>query len=241
MPKLASADQSLCALIFDGDDTLWSTEPLYDSARANARALVKLAGLDGEEWEAIERKIDVERVLTHGFAKNRFPESCVRAYEELAARHGRPPEPDLAGQIRRAGEQVFMQRPALISGSARVLQRLTACGFPLALVTKGDPEVQRRRISQSRLSKYFQTIEIVPEKTPDVIRRTVVSMGAEPSASWMIGNSIPSDIIPALEAGLKAIWVNAHVWEYERVDEFSHDRVMPAFSLDEVPKIVTVN
>ena len=43
--------------MFDGDDTLWSTESLYDEARANARRVVAEAGLDDAAWEKLERRI----------------------------------------------------------------------------------------------------------------------------------------------------------------------------------------
>jgi FMN phosphatase YigB (HAD superfamily) len=36
------------------------------------------------------------------------------------------------------------------------------------------------------------------------------------SHAWMVGNSWRSDVVPALEAGLRVVWIDAHVWEYER-------------------------
>ncbi|MEO8907547.1 MAG: hypothetical protein ABI310_05655, partial [Microbacteriaceae bacterium] len=46
-------------VIFDGDDTLWLTEALYDDARASARAVVEHAGLNGTEWERLQRIRDL--------------------------------------------------------------------------------------------------------------------------------------------------------------------------------------
>ena len=34
----------------------------------------------------------------------------------------------------------------------------------------------------------------------------------------MVGNSLRSDIDPARRCGVKAIWIDAHVWEYEQKD-----------------------
>ena len=59
---MTAGSASPAAVVFDGDDTLWSTEPLYDRARQDARAEVVHSGLDGEEWERVERRIDVENV-----------------------------------------------------------------------------------------------------------------------------------------------------------------------------------
>jgi putative hydrolase of the HAD superfamily len=50
------------AIVFDGDDTLWHTEWLYDDARQQAREVVEAAGLDGARWEELERRTDVKNV-----------------------------------------------------------------------------------------------------------------------------------------------------------------------------------
>ena len=40
-----------------------------------------------------------------------------------------------------------------------------------------------------------------------------------PEQAWMIGNSPKSDVNPALEAGLNAVFVpHAHTWTLERQD-----------------------
>jgi putative hydrolase of the HAD superfamily len=39
----------------------------------------------------------------------------------------------------------------------------------------------------------------------------------DPEVTWMIGNSPKSDVNPALEAGLNAVFVpHAHTWELEK-------------------------
>lgn len=48
-------------LVFDGDDTLWFVEPLYDEAHSKARSLVESSGLDGGSWEARQRILDVSQ------------------------------------------------------------------------------------------------------------------------------------------------------------------------------------
>ena len=77
-------------VIFDGDDTLWSTEPLYDDARAAAAEIVERAGLDAGEWERLERDIDVQNVQRFGLSSERFPTSCVEAYQTLARESSGP-------------------------------------------------------------------------------------------------------------------------------------------------------
>jgi putative hydrolase of the HAD superfamily len=50
----------------------------------------------------------------------------------------------------------------------------------------------------------------------------VESEGLDPRATWMIGNSIKSDIKPALAAGLGAVFIpNVNTWalEHDVLDE----------------------
>jgi putative hydrolase of the HAD superfamily len=225
-------------VVFDGDDTLWSTEPLYDQARSEARRIVVECGLDGAQWESLERRIDVENVATFGYSTERFPTSCVQAYEAVMRAEVRTPNPAVAQMIREAARSVFERDPPLLPGARETLARLRSCHARLALLTKGDHELQLRRIERSGLADLFDVIEVVSEKSADTIRHVVATLGVDLDSAWMVGNSMRSDVLPALEAGLRAIWIDAHVWEYERAhDHLVDDRIVIASAL---PDILTV-
>lgn len=229
----------MTAVVFDGDDTLWSTERLYDEARSAARAIVAACRLDAERWEALERRMDVENVAHFGYSSQRFPTSCVQAYEAVAAHSQQAPDTTVAERIRAAASTVFARDPPLVSGALETVSVLRARGVRLALLTKGEHQVQLRRIECSGLAAFFDVIEIVPEKTPETIRFVVATLGIEPSAAWMVGNSVRSDILPALAAGLHAIWIDAHVWEHERThDHLVDDRVVVATALADILEVI---
>jgi putative hydrolase of the HAD superfamily len=232
---MASGRSFQCAALFDGDDTLWFTEPLYDQARAAARVLVEGATLDGELWERLQRETDAANVATLGYSPRRFPTSCVQAYEELCRGLKVPQDDHLASAIWSAASQVFKMKPAIADGAAEVLRSLREAGFRLALLTKGDPLIQRNRIETSGLEIYFDRIVIVQEKTPETLVALLRELDALPGCSWMIGNSVRSDILPAIEAGIRAIWIKAHVWEHERThDHLVDDRILEVPTLKDV-------
>jgi len=59
------------------------------------------------------------------------------------------------------------------------------------------------------------------------------------SHAWMVGNSWRSDVVPALEAGLRVVWIDAHVWEYERSHQPAvDDRVSIVKNFLELPSVV---
>jgi putative hydrolase of the HAD superfamily len=154
------------AVIFDGDDTLWRTEPLYDSARARAREIVEAAGLDGALWEERERHRDVENVARLGHSIIRFPRSCVEAYEELCEETGSQVEPQVARAVSAAAETVFSTPAPLLPLARETLEALRSRGLRLILLTKGETGLQLRRVEQSGLGPMFDVIEIVDVKTP---------------------------------------------------------------------------
>lgn len=238
---MTSGNSVPVAVVFDGDDTLWSTEALYDRARQQARAEVVRAGLDGAEWESIERRIDVENVRHLGFGTERFPTSCVQAYEAVARGRGVPVNSAVMERVRSAAKTVFSQDPPLVFGARELLEGLRARGTRLALLTKGDHDLQTRRVQRSGIADLFDVIHIVSEKPPAAFRAVVAELEVEPKDTWSVGNSIRSDILPAVEAGLLAVWIDAHVWEHERFEgSFTHDQVLVVGDLSRVTDAIEV-
>lgn len=226
-------------VIFDGDDTLWRTEPLYDEAREDARTIVANSGFDGAEWDELQRRIDVENVEIFGYSPERFPTSCVQAYEQLCDRYERIPDPDVTLAVRVAARAVFDRDPELVRGVRELLVSLKDDGARLALLTKGDYSVQRHRVYRSGLTELFDIVRIVTRKSADEIRTLVGELCVPLDRTWLVGNSVRSDVLPALEAGIHAIWIKAHVWEYERAhDHLVDDRVTIVTDIAEISSVL---
>jgi putative hydrolase of the HAD superfamily len=52
----------------------------------------------------------------------------------------------------------------------------------------------------------------------------VAGLGFDRSKTWMIGNSPKSDVNPALEAGLRAVFIpHTHTWSLEREEIVNAD------------------
>jgi putative hydrolase of the HAD superfamily len=85
------------------------------------------------------------------------------------------------------------------------------------MVTKGNITEQSGKVERSGLKNYFTAIEIVAEKNAAVYHSVVEKYGLIREATWMVGNSPNSDINPALEAGLHAVFVpHRNTWLLER-------------------------
>jgi len=81
-------------------------------------------------------------------------------------------------------------------------------------------------------------VEIVEEKTAETVRSVLERLGVEPESAFSVGNSIRSDVVPSLAAGVTPVWIDAHVWEYEREhDALDDGRVI---ALDELRGLLEV-
>jgi putative hydrolase of the HAD superfamily len=154
-----------------------------------------------------------------------------------------PIDDSLAEAVRRTAAQVFSTPAPVHHLATKLLDVLRQQGTTV-LLTKGDPAVQRRRIEQAQLADAFDEIRVVSQKDEASFRELLSRYDTAPDRGISIGNSLPSDINPALRVGMKAIWVDAHVWEYERretipVTAEGPDRLLwTAPSLEAVPGIV---
>jgi putative hydrolase of the HAD superfamily len=228
----------LPVVVFDGDDTLWATEHLYDDARRRAAKVVADFGIDPSRWDDVQRRRDVSNVARFGLSAERFPTSCVEAFIELAGDTGLTPSTDEIQAVRRAAESVFEARAPIAEHADLVLKAMRN-SHRLVLLTQGDPRVQAKRVEDSGLGPLFDEIVVVATKSPAVLGAVVDHFGIAHDEAWMVGNSIPSDINPAIAAGMRAIWIDAHVWDHERREKtVESDRVVAA-SLAEVPKILS--
>jgi putative hydrolase of the HAD superfamily len=201
-------------VVFDGDDTLWATETLYDRARQRIRNMLCSVGIDGARWELVERKIDLERVATQGFSWHRFPRSCLLALREVEPRTTRPTRWPIEFAIFLVALRVYFECPSLMPDVKDVL-REAARSCNLVLLTKGEPWIQRRRIRQSGLRRYFERCVIVRDKTPETFAATA-ALPTGQRLTISVGNSLASDIEPALSTGFVGVHVDGYMWEHER-------------------------
>lgn len=233
---------TLPVVVFDGDDTLWATEALYDRARRRSAEVVAAAGLDPEAFEQLQREIDVRNFNRYGLSSVRFPTSSREAYLALAVEAGTAGSEVVAQQIYDASAEVF-DVPAPLEAHANETFRRLRDRYRLTVLTKGDPIVQRKRVDDSGLAPLLDAVCIVEVKDAPVFEAMLHHMNADLAASWSVGNSYGSDVHPAVTAGMRAIWINAHVWAHEQslsegVLEEPDSNVFVADDLNEVPLIL---
>jgi putative hydrolase of the HAD superfamily len=145
---------------------------------------------------------------------------------------------ELESEIRNLGFSVFKFPPELYEDTILVLQRLRNYGT-LILYTNGDEEIQKSKIESlgKRFKSYFTKIYITAMKTEEELKEILREVDMPAGKSWVVGNSVKSDINPAVKLGLQSILIPRGTWQYEE-SEFLPNDVIVASTLTEAAEII---
>jgi len=208
---------------FDADDTLWENEAHYKLTEARFTALLQDYA-DPDHLSARLLAAERRNLGHYGYGIKGFTLSMIETALEVT--EGRAPTAMIQSLLD-AGRELHNHPTPLL---AHVQATLEALSQPLILITKGDLFDQERKIAQSGLAGLFADFQIVSEKTTETYSRAFAPFGA----AMMVGNSMKSDILPALEAGAWGVHIPAaQEWaleaaaapkspRYRRLDNMAH-------------------
>lgn len=192
---------------FDADDTLWENETYY---RITEERFTSLLSDHADPDHLSERLLAAERrnIEHYGYGIKGFTLSMVETAIEVT--DGAVPA-SVISHILQAGRDLLAHPLELLPDVEDVLEQVTQTHI-VTLITKGDLFDQERKLAQSGLAELFTTVEIVSEKNSFVYERV---FGNKPS--MMVGNSMKSDIIPAIEAGAWGVHIPHDLeWAFEK-------------------------
>lgn len=225
----------LTTIGFDADDTLWHNERFFRITQDRfAELLSDYAPQDHLE----ERLLEAEKrnVGHYGFGIKGFVLSMIETAIEVTEE--RVPAPVIA-ELMAAGREM-LQHPIELLPDVRETIEALAPSYQLVLITKGDLLDQERKMAQSGLGDLFDWVEIVSHKTPEIYAQTFERHGDGANRAMMVGNSMRSDIVPAIEAGSWGTYVpHGLVWALEHAEKpDSHPRFSEIETLASLPEVI---
>ena len=120
------------------------------------------------------------------------------------------------------------------------LQRLQAYPYRLVVFTKGELQDQENKLKRSGLVKYFSHVEITSDKTEVEFQQLCEHLDILPEELLMVGNSLKSDIAPALNIGASAIHIPFHVtWQLEHAEDLEHPRLIKISRFSEILSLLS--
>jgi putative hydrolase of the HAD superfamily len=206
---------SLSTIGFDADDTLWQNETFY---RLTEERFTSLLAEHGDAQTISGRLLEAERrnLQIYGFGIKGFTLSMIETAIEVT--EGRV-SAAVIGEILAAGREMLAHPIETLPHARETLERL-AGSYRTILITKGDLFDQERKLAQSGLGELFDAVEIVSEKNAGTYERIFNRYGDGPNRSMMVGNSLKSDVVPAIQAGSWGVYVpHALTWALEHCDE----------------------
>jgi putative hydrolase of the HAD superfamily len=212
-PKVAGMS-GLTTIGFDADDTLWHHEVFYQLTQDHFAALL---AEHADKDHLNERLLEAERknIGHYGFGVKGFTLSMIETAIEVT--RGAVPASVIA-EILEAGRGMLLHPIEALPEAGDVLEAL-AGRYKLVLITKGDLFDQERKLAQSGLGDFFDAVEIVSGKDQATYERAFSRHGDGPSRAMMVGDSLKSDVLPALAAGAWGVHVPSDKrWALDHAD-----------------------
>ena len=234
-------DASIDLVLVDFDDTLVDTAPRFSAARRELFDRLEREGFDRPTVERVHHhEVDPGMRETHGFGPHRMPHAFGETYVTLCGQGGRSVDPELRAVCEALGEGVAGTPPPL-EGAMEAL-RLLAGSLPTIIYTQsGDADYQMGCLREAGALAAVgeQRVRVVPLKTAEALHHTLRLFGVtDPERACVVGNSLRSDINPALEVGARAILVEAvEPWQHDVVDPI-HDRFTTVASFREAVRLL---
>jgi putative hydrolase of the HAD superfamily len=231
-PGCYGAGMPIDLICLDADDTLWHNLRHFDAAeRAFFALLAPFAAADAVN--ARLQKIQAHNLVLYGYGVKGFTLSLIETATDLC---GDALTASAVRDILTIGRELHSHPVELLPGVSETLDAL-ADRARLVLFTKGDLLHQETKVAASGLTDRFSAIEIVSDKTADAFRRLFARYDAVPDRCVMAGDSIRSDVLPALEAGAWAAHVpHENVWLHEHARApADHPRFKRLTALSDLP------
>ncbi|MGM0607332.1 MAG: HAD hydrolase-like protein [Candidatus Muiribacteriota bacterium] len=197
-------------LIIDADDTLWENQLFFNQFTQFFKELINELNLDEKETMKTLLKFDSISFKNNLFGNIYYKESMKKTLHKF----NKGCE-ELYFRIEKKHDELFRHPPVLFDNVEETIRNLHK-KHHLFLLTKGNYSVQMEKVEKSDIEKFFQGIIISTRKNIDVYKNLIYRYKLDKEKTYMIGNSPKSDIIPALEAGLNAVYIPSEtLWELE--------------------------
>jgi putative hydrolase of the HAD superfamily len=200
-------------LLIDADDTLWENNIFFEKTIDDFITRLEHLGYTREYIRHILNETERRNIRQHGYGVRSFRRSLEETYLKLAGNSARR---EIVKDIEQMAHELESTPPHILDGVPETLAYL-AKHHRLILLTKGEPAEQAAKVERSGLQPHFDAIEIVLEKDSGTYGRMIEQFKIVKSHGWMVGNSPRSDINPALQSGLNAVFIpHSATWELEK-------------------------
>ncbi|MBR4192191.1 MAG: HAD hydrolase-like protein, partial [Prevotella sp.] len=209
-------------IAFDADDTLWDCQGYFENVEEHLYSLIRPFCENPKQELFDTESANMEDL---GYGCKAFTISIIETALRVGGNDITSTElSDLLKDCKRLLHLPATPLPEVESTLQTLrdsidtsnLSPLTPHLSPLKMVvfTKGELQDQENKLKRSGLLKYFDDVEITSDKSQKEFLALCEHQDIHPSELLMIGNSLKSDIAPALAIGAWAIHIPFHItWQ----------------------------
>ena len=211
----------LKVIAFDADDTLWDCQSHFEAVEK------KLYGLIAPYCDDPAKELFVTEsgnMADLGYGCKAFTISIIETALRVGGSHLTTEQ--LSDLL--AVSKALLHLPATpLPGVERTLNTLRERGdWRMVCFTKGELQDQENKLKRSGLLHFFDDVEITSDKGQKEFLALCEHQHIHPSQLLMVGNSLKSDVAPALAIGAWAVHIPFYVtWQLEHFEDMDHDRL----------------
>ncbi|MBR4621009.1 MAG: HAD family hydrolase [Salinivirgaceae bacterium] len=230
--------KAIKAIAFDADDTLWDNETYFLEVEKDMCALLAEYG----DEQAISKSLfatEMANMEDYGYGAMAYTLSLVE--NAIKVSNGKIDANRIA-RIMELGRSLLHLKATPFEGVEDTLRQLkNSKRYKLALFTKGELLTQEHKLQRSGLLPYFDNVVIVSDKQEQQYTDLCKTLGVKPEELLMVGNSLKSDVLPALNIGAWAVHIPYEVmWQHEVIDDFEHSRMFQLNRFAELTELLSV-
>ena len=227
---------SLKVIAFDADDTLWDCQGHFEIVMQ--RLYDELVPWTDRETSALELfSTERKNMRLLGFGVKAFTLSILETAMRVS--HNEMPAETISRLLQDC--YTLMEFPCTpLPEVEETLQWLKMnTNYKLVVFTKGELLDQQHKLERSGLQQYFSYTEITSDKGETEFRQLCAKLNVEPHEMLMVGNSLKSDIAPALAIGCPAVYIPFHVtWQLEHAEKINHPQMFQIERFSELKRLV---
>ena len=218
-------------IAFDADDTLWDCQSHFEEVEEHLYSLIAPYCEDPKHELFVTES---DNMADLGYGCKAFTISIIETALRIA---GNDLSATQLSELLAHCKQLLHLPATPLPEVEKTLQTLREDidSGKLVVFTKGELQDQENKLKRSGLLKYFDDVEITSDKTQLEFRAFCEHQGIHPSELLMIGNSLKSDIAPALAIGAWAIHIPFHVtWQLEHFEDIDHEQLIKIAHFSEI-------
>ena len=214
-------------IAFDADDTLWDCQGHFEEVEEHLYSLIAPYCENPKQELFNTESANMEDL---GYGCKAFSISIIETALRVA---GNDVSATQLKELLAHCKQLLHLPATPLPGVVETLEKID--GYRKVVFTKGELQDQENKLKRSGLLKYFDDVEITSNKTQREFLDLCEHQQIHPSELLMVGNSLKSDIAPALAIGAWAIHIPFHItWQLEHFEDIDHERLIKIEHFSEI-------